>query len=36
MDNGTRAELTTREVTDFIARFESRLKSMIAEEARRR
>ncbi len=32
MASGTRAELTTREVTDFISRFESRLKSIIAKK----
>jgi hypothetical protein len=32
MGNGTRAELTTREVTDFVSRFEGRLKEMIAKK----
>jgi len=32
MENGTRTELTTRDVTDFLARFESRLKSMIEKK----
>ena len=30
--SSTRAELTTREVTDFVTRFESRLKSIIAKK----
>jgi hypothetical protein len=32
MENEIRAELTTRDVTEFIARFESRLKSMIEKK----
>ncbi len=32
MENGTRAELSTREVTDFVDRFEGRLKEMVAKK----
>jgi hypothetical protein len=32
MENATRAELTTRDVSDFIARFQSRLRSMIEKK----
>jgi hypothetical protein len=32
MENGTRTEVTTRDVTDFLARFESRLKSMLEKK----
>jgi hypothetical protein len=32
MENGTRAEVTTREVTEFIDRFEKRLRSMIEKK----
>jgi hypothetical protein len=32
MENGTSAELTTRDVTEFLSRFESRLKSMIEKK----
>jgi hypothetical protein len=32
MENGTRAELTARDVTEFVSRFESRLRSMIEKK----